>query len=152
MTIERGVILHQVNCVAATGGLAGALRRKWPRTFKRYFELCRDASTSVPGSESLLGCFAICSVPTGTEKHRNLWVAHIFGQVQPGPNTNLHSVQKSIAAFAEETPKHSWRNQPMYAPYKMGCGLGGGDWKAYSAILEHYLPDLTIVRKPGYDL
>lgn len=148
LTIERGVILHQVNCVAATGGFAGALRRKWPRTFKRYFELCNEACTFGPGSESLLGCYCVSSAQT----HQPLRVVHIFGQVTPGPNTDIAAVQKAIATFSKDTPNHPfWNGLPMYAPYKMGCGRGGADWKWYSTILANYLPDLTIVRKPGYD-
>jgi hypothetical protein len=37
---------------------------------------------------------------------------------------------------------------PLYAPFRMGCGLGGGDWLEYEAILERNLPDLIIVQRP----
>jgi hypothetical protein len=29
----------------------------------------------------------------------------------------------------------------------MGCGLGGGDWKIVSFLIQKYLPDANIVKK-----
>jgi len=33
----------------------------------------------------------------------------------------------------------------------MGCGLGGGNWDEYRAVIEKHFPNAIIVRKPGYD-
>lgn len=33
LKITEGIIFHQVNCMGLTGGLAGALRRKFPKAF-----------------------------------------------------------------------------------------------------------------------
>jgi hypothetical protein len=35
---------------------------------------------------------------------------------------------------------------PVYIPYNMGCGLGGGDWEIVSGIIEETLPDAIIVK------
>jgi O-acetyl-ADP-ribose deacetylase (regulator of RNase III) len=32
LTVEKGVIVHSVNCIGGVGGLAGAIARKWPIT------------------------------------------------------------------------------------------------------------------------
>ena len=135
LKIEHGYILHQVNCVGATGGLAGALRRMWPAAFESY----RNACIIYGGyQQALLGSF------------RYSWeaepkIVHIFGQVYPGPNTDYAAAEKAISGFANElTIMHS--KSEVYVPYGMGCGLGGGDWSIYSKIIERHLPEAVIVR------
>lgn len=76
-----------------------------------------------------------------------LVVCHIFGQISPGPNTHLPSVDFAMERFkfflgGLKSPL------PLYAPYKMGCGLGGGNWEEYSKIIEKHLPHCIIVRRP----
>lgn len=132
LKVERGVILHQVNCIGATGGLAGALRKRCPGAFVGYSSLCESRRHN---PESLLGS-SLLSDPVG-----QVQILHVFGQVYPGPNTSLPAV-RTASAFADTIP-----SGPIYAPYGMGCGLGGGDWGEYSKILEELVPDITIVRK-----
>lgn len=142
LEIPVGSLLHQVNCRGATGGLAGALRRKYHSAFNRYIDMC-DQAAFMGESKSLLGVF--CS----SEADRNLphlSIVHIFGQLNPGPNTDMDAVDGALEAYAE------WRTNrndelPVYAPYQMGCRLGGGDWSKYSAIIEKHLPTCIIVRK-----
>lgn len=145
LKIESGTLIHQVNCIGCTGGLAGALRRKWPDAFKRYDALCREAEAE--NTRPLLGCFNYTKVGI---RNPNLAIVHIFGQVYPGPNTSLGAVRAALKDFSE------WRAEgkdtgPIYAPYKMGCGLGGGNWDEYSALLEEIIPDIIIVRKEGFE-
>lgn len=141
LKIEEGTLVHQVNCFGATGGLAGALRRKWPNHFNAYFEdIAVNKQTDYPPSR-LLGDFSV-----GCEGDERICIVHIFGQLQPGPNTDLEAVDVALSKYAK------WRSEGkdtglIYAPFLMGCGLGGGDWVKYSSIIEKHLPDCIIVRK-----
>lgn len=133
LDVKRGIILHQVNCIGATGGLAGALRRKWPDAFLGYLSLCESRSHN---PESMLGV-SLLSDPVG-----EVSILHVFGQTYPGPNTCLPAVRNALS-FAD-----TLSGRPIFAPFKMGCGLGGGDWGEYSKILEEFVPDITIIQKP----
>lgn len=132
LDVRSGVILHQVNCRKVCGGLAGALRRKFPIAFEVYFD---DSRTEL----ERLGTILI------GEQFPELSIVHLYGQFNPGANTDLIVVEKALKRIP------SWlieENQlTLYAPFQMGCGLGGGDWKLYSALLEKYLPTLTVIQK-----
>lgn len=131
LDITSGTILHQVNCRGAVGGLAGALFRKWPAAFDDYFEACRH-------NEAMeLGSFILGHARAG------LHVCHVFGQVEPGPNTDILAVRRALTEAARLLT-----GQQVYAPYLMGCGLGGGNWPEYLGALEAAFPDITIIQRP----
>jgi O-acetyl-ADP-ribose deacetylase (regulator of RNase III) len=134
LEIESGIILHQVNSVGATGGLAGALRRKYPTAFVDYIMRCREHD-----ARAIAGSVTICMAAEPA-----LYIAHLFGQISPGPNTDLGLVE---SALQDEELRMFCREHQPYAPYQMGCGLGGGNWDDYSALLEKHIPDIIIVRK-----
>lgn len=130
LDIPSGTILHQVNCDGVTGGLAGALHRRWPSAFASYFTYCR-----VMGAKALGSSIVVEAAP-------GLFIGHVFGQLHPGPNTDLAAVRSALREPA------LLAHAPVYAPFKMGCGLGGGVWADYAAALEAALPDIIIVRRP----
>ncbi len=132
LKVRRGIILHQVNCIGATGGLAGALRRQWPSAFFGYSSLCESRRHN---PESLLGV-SLLSDPVEAVQ-----ILHVFGQTYPGPNTCMAAVRNALS-FSD-----TLADRPICAPFKMGCGLGGGDWGEYSRILEELVPDITIIQK-----
>lgn len=129
LELRSGIILHQVNCLGVTGGLAGALRQKWPRAFAPYLDFCAR------NRERGLGGFVIGLAAPG------LIVGHVFGQVHPGPCTDLLAVKESLEQA------RSTIIAPVYAPYRMGCGLGGGNWAAYRALLTIAFPDIVVVQR-----
>lgn len=134
LEITDGYILHQVNCVAATGGLAGALKRKWPEAFIKYHMAC-NAYMKTP--EILLGHYAIGPIWNDQS------LVHIFGQLYPGQNTDYSAADMALNMFNTDRIK----GVPVYAPYGMGCGLGGGNWDVFSKIIEKNIPCCVIVRK-----
>lgn len=132
LDISAGTILHQVNCRAALGGLAGALHAKNPSAFTDYFLVCDKY-----GSMNL-GSFHEGHV------NRQLSIVHVFGQVEPGANTNILAVGDALTALSKRPLLH-----PIYAPYKMGCGIGGGNWDEYSDLLTKAFPSIFIVKREG---
>lgn len=134
LKINSGTLIHQVNTLGITGGLAGALRRKYPDHFKEYIGMCQ-----MNKPHALLGDFEVeCA---GDQR---IAIVHLFGQLYPGPNTDLIAVRSALEKFSK------WRaqgkdNGPIYAPFRMGCGLGGGDWSQYEPLLEQFIPSLIVV-------
>lgn len=130
LDIRAGTILHQVNCRGVVGGLAAALHHKYPDAFKPYFEACRR------GAQFALGTFVHAEAVPG------LFIGHVFGQLEPGANTDLSAVKSALDDATFLAPSDT-----VFAPYKMGCGIGGGDWDVYSAALVDCFPGITIVQR-----
>lgn len=129
--VTHGTILHQVNCRGAVGGLAGALHAKWPGAFEEYFAACRVSGLLMAG-ETLV-----------TDATASLRIAHVFGQREPGADTSM--------SLARAALRHATRNvhrEPVYAPFRMGCGIGGGNWDEYLAALCEAFPEVIIVQRP----
>ena len=137
LAIDRGILCHQVNCRGVTGGLAGALARKWPLAFHDYQKACK-----AHGSLNL-GSTLLCSIAPGLD------LAHVFGQLDPGANTNLDSadwalgdLQRQLAVSVELS------SLQIYVPYLMGCGLGGGRWAEYEPMIEKHFPSAIVIKLP----
>lgn len=137
LELDYGIICHQVNCVGVMGsGLALKIKNKWPQVYSYYKEYVDN--NSAEGSAQL-----ICVVPHG------LYVANIFGQVFYGRDrvyTDLMLVASAFAQLKSLIIRDSLEELPVYVPYNMGCGLGGGNWKDYSKLIEHYLPEAIICK------
>ena len=151
LTVEKGIIVHSVNCLGAVGGLVGAIARKWPKNVEEY----RKHVDAHKHSVTLLGSVLEVNVAP------NLIIANLFGQYNIGTSKQqteyaaLISGFKRIADtvfygddyynfysdyddFVDSVPPQRKRNilTDIYIPYKIGCGLGGADWNLVSEIIE----------------
>lgn len=144
LAIKRGIIAHQVNCVGVTGGLAGALRRKYPDAFRSYDFACKTEPI-----HKLLGTATIVpAVGPAMSMTAELYVMHVFGQEAPGPNTDIEAVKLALGdAMKQISASGHLLSLPVYFPDKMGCGLGGGDWGQYGMALHQAFPGATIIKK-----
>ena len=67
------IIAHQVNCkFVMGGGVALALRKRWPVVYKKYLEIGK-LYTNKPSNEWL----GVCQI---VEIDQNRYVANLFGQ------------------------------------------------------------------------
>lgn len=135
--VKHGIICHQVNCALVMGaGLAKQLRRKWPQVYNIYKNI------PVP-LEQRLGHCQMIKINTG------LYVANLFGQF----GYNSHIMCTSYEALGQaiqglnEWHKGCYATLPIYIPYKMGCGLAGGNWDTVQSILFNNLQNYTIVKR-----
>lgn len=127
-------ILHQVNCQNAFGaGFAGYLSRVFPPAKHYYHDYVERFLSSGDPQHLLLG--QIAEVPSN-----NFTIVHVFGQYYYGNArksgkcyTDYNAVESALSTFRDMHP-----NATAICPVNMGCGLAGGDWNRYSAILEHY--------------
>lgn len=127
LSVKSGVIGHQVNCQGVMGsGVAAAIRERFPNAYNRYVSRC---ASSTP--DQLLGQCQVVWVGDG------LYVANFFAQLGFGREkmqTDYRALASSVRAFnAFWSPAY---RPELYVPYLMGCDRGGGDWDAYSTILD----------------
>lgn len=144
LTVDKGVIVHSVNCIGAVGGLAGAIARKWPRNAEEYRTHVKRQKLPI----MLLGSIFEVNVA------HNVIVANLFGQNDVGTKERqteysaLITGFKNIASMAffgnDKIPDYSNHEyyesrialQDIYIPYKIGCGLGGADWSIVEEIIH----------------
>lgn len=139
LDISHGIVVHQVNCQGVMGrGLAAQLRARYPIVFKEYNKLCRS---KVGFEADLLGSVQLVPI----KENPSLRVANMFGQLTfAGPG--IHTDYDAVSTALEKLSFINTRKLPIYVPYMLGCGLGGGDWRVVSEIIEEYLPSAIIVK------
>lgn len=144
LDVKEGYIFQQVNCVGVAGGLAGAVAKKWPDAYRDYRLYCDNNDSAY-----LAGKAQFISVGP------KLTLVNIFGQIHPGPNTDLALVDSAFASASGYIDMMiSLSSDPFppvqtYFPYLMGCGMGGGDWDSYQFLIDKYFWDGIIVRRQG---
>lgn len=137
------IVCHQVNCWGVMGaGLAKQMREKFPLMYLEYKRLCY----STANKKTLLGEVLTHSVVYNGYEYT---IANLFGQEQIGTQrcyTDYDALRKAlqtVRCIASPLPgRASWR---VRIPYKMGCGLAGGDWNIVRAIIQEELVDHGII-------
>ena len=129
------VLMHQVNCLGAAGaGLAKAVRDKFPVWYGAYKKYCDPADPK----ENLLGTIHAVAV------RPDVIVCSAFAQ--PGiskrePATDYDAWELICQKIESEIARRNSEknaNWTLHIPYKIGCGLGGGDWEKMRGIFEYY--------------
>lgn len=115
------IICHQVNCKGVMGaGLAKQVRMKHPHVYHHYRNACNAFGSKQLGKAQLVSCLA----------DNGYVIANIFGQDGYGRDRCYTDYKALSAAFRYLSDTKGWT---IRIPYKMGCGLGGGNW---SLVLE----------------
>lgn len=121
------VIAHQTNCLGVMGGgIAKSIKNRWSNVFTQYKSLC----TNVIHNHKLLGRTQICATNDTPIKE----VANLFGEysftesVAPYENrhTDYDALRNALASLKEKLIILGY--DKVGIPYKLGCGLAGGDW------------------------
>lgn len=134
-----GIIVHQVNCRGVMGaGIALAIRNKWPQVYFQYKAFCAHDS----GPSWLLGCVQIVPI---TDK---LQVANLFGQNRYGRDKRYTDYEAIKQGWNKLQNISIAEGLTPYAPWKIGCRLGGGDWSKVRSIVEENCPNVIWCRKP----
>jgi O-acetyl-ADP-ribose deacetylase (regulator of RNase III) len=141
--VTKGTIAHQVNCQGVMGaGLAKQIKFKWPKVFLDYQDKCSRATNR---GEDPMGHVQYVQIDPG------LLVANCFAQryygYAPGGGIQKHTSYGALAMCLEELA-HPGIQQPVYIPFGIGCGLGGGDWTKVSALIEMLCPKVIICKLP----
>lgn len=129
-------ICHQVNCQGVMGsGVAKQIRGKWPEVFDKYKQACDKHADH---RESLLGQILIVRVSENTA------IINIFGQLKFGRDGQRYTNFEALCRGCREIANNVSPGDTIAMPYKIGCGLGGGDWGRVMDMLtdvfsEHHL-------------
>lgn len=121
------LIAHQTNCLGVMGaGIAKAIKNKWPDVYIQYKDFCKDFNYS----RVLLGLAQLCKTNDSPIKY----VANLFGEysyIEPiVPNetrhTDYYALEQTLLALKDDCIASGIKE--IGIPYKLGCGLAGGDW------------------------
>lgn len=135
LTVDKGIICHQVNCQGVMGsGLALQIKKKWPEVYEGYRFVCNAGPVQTLGK--------VYPHKVSNE----LFVMNLFGQESFGTD-RVHTDYNALAsAMGEVANFNEELNLPVYFPYRIGCGLGGGNWHIVTGIIEKIFPDSIICK------
>lgn len=137
--LDSGHILHQVNCMGVMGaGIAGRIAKKHPVVKENYLNMCDRFS-----KQERLGKLQLVQVAP------KLSFFNSFSQFAFGRDENEKYTEEDLLIGNIERAASIARqnNQPLYVPFNIGCGLGGGDWDLiWDGIKD--LDNVLVVHKP----
>ena len=117
-TCEENIIVHQTNCLGVMGsGIAKTVKEKYPEVFKGYEHYCKTNT-----AENILGTALICEANDGK------YIANAFGQLNYGTDKQYTDYDALKHALTEIKDFAKEKELSVAIPYKIGCGLAGGDW------------------------
>lgn len=122
---DLDVIAQQANCFNTMGaGIAAQIK-------SQYYEAYALDQKTIKGDKNKLGTFNIT-------KNTTPKVANLYSQYHYYPRDKVHTDYNALTSsldklliFMTENNLHS-----IGLPYKIGCGLAGGDWKIVNKIIE----------------
>lgn len=123
------VVAHQTNCKGVMGaGVALAIRKRYPEIMPEYTNACKVLGSKILGTCQIL------------RTNDGRYIANLFGQngfgyggFGHGRNTDYRALKVALVSLV----KHLTINgiSAVAMPYKLGCGLAGGDWEVVSKLL-----------------
>jgi O-acetyl-ADP-ribose deacetylase (regulator of RNase III) len=151
---DASIIAHQTNCVTRKPhGISEQIARRWPNAniyAKRHGTTPNTANANdegVPGTCVLL--------PTGSAKPR--YIAALMAQVCPGNGKNSYWCLRYGKQFDNDTNTVRLRyfeaalrdlathlitveveDKTIAFPYRVGCGLAGGQWDLYEPLIHSF--------------
>lgn len=124
-------ICHQVNCLGIMGsGIARQIREKWPKVYDVYSAHCYET-----GKYSLLGDIDIVPLADGNN------VINMYSQLDCGYDGKRYTSYDAFDKALHKIKSCVKKNSTIGFPKNIGCGLGGGDWRIVSAMIEAVLGD-----------
>lgn len=134
LSAKEKVIAHQVNCFGAAGGLAGAVFRKWPTAERDYLQLIERCQP-----KALLGMAQL----TGEQKDKaGHVICNLFGQFHPGADYQPKRLEQALEMLGNTARIMGWS---VALPYKLSCGICGGDWDEVLQIIERTMEGVDCV-------
>lgn len=134
LDVQTGIIVHGCNCQGVMGaGIALEIKNRFPEAFHEYERVHRSRGLKLGEI-----CFAEVSpnkfiINANTQE----------GYSRVGRQVSYDAIADcftEVVKFAKTIEKH--RGQKLEVIFPMiGAGLGGGDWKVISAIIDAVVPD-----------
>ena len=125
------IIAHQVNCQGIMGaGIAEQIRLTYPDVFSDYSALFTKYTP-----KELFGKMSVTKV----DKY---YIANLFGQYDIGRynrQTDYEKLQEALLALKSFAKQMNVKS--IGFPYRLGCGLAGGNWEIVSNIIYNTFRD-----------
>ena len=157
------VICHQVNCQRVMGsGIAKQIKDKWPEIFDEYCKfidynyengICRYSYDFLGMMQPIIVTEPL--IKDDQTYMRNRLIINFFSQDKYLPrnicHTNYDAFRQCCISLREYLLKYcsGWT---IGFPYKIGCGLAGGDWPIVEKIIEEELGIEFIVEIYQYNM
>lgn len=126
-------ICHQVNCQGVMGsGIARQIRERWPEVYEHYMEFYSHWEDPY----NQLGEIDIVDL---NNSHQH--VVNMYSQCSYGYDGQRYTSYDAFAYALEAIRQSTSYNDSIGFPKNIGCGLGGGNWKVISALIEEILGD-----------
>lgn len=130
------LIVHQVNCMGVMGaGIAKQIKEQYPEVFAKYTSLTKKYPDNV-SRLNLLGKAQFVTTKSG------IIVVNLFGQLnygRSGRHTDYSALEKGFDDILNYVIEYDIPEIAM--PYRIGCGLAGGDWNIVQSIIEQKFAD-----------
>ena len=133
---DGDIVLHQVNCKGVMGsGLALQIRKMFPDAYESYKSYCKENDYNCLGDVFL----------TRVKLHDiSFTIGNCFGQESFGTR-KVQTDYKALEQCFKEIKLISHANHRILITYYIGCGLGGGDWRIVSKMIEDILGDCNVL-------
>ena len=151
LEVTADCIVQQCNCVTLNAqGLAASIASKYDYADLYGKRTGRNASCATPATQDAPGTCVLAKPPPDVP---GPVVACLMGQVAPGkpsssarkygvpPGTDniqcrLKYFRSALDELAEACQKEHWKLVAF--PFRIGCGLAGGPWADYLAMLQAF--------------
>lgn len=144
ITIKKGDVLrsraiyicHQVNCMGVMGaGIAKQIKAVYPEVYEEYKRVCNEHRRN---PAELLG------QNLGVHVRDGRMIINLFGQLDYSrfrSCTDLSALRTACSPVAGYIPP----DVEIAMPYRIGCGLAGGDWGAVLDMLAEVFEHNSLV-------
>ena len=120
-------ICHQVNCQGRMGsGIAKQIKERWPIVYIKYMDWYYEGGLQ-------LGKIQI------VDNDEDPWVINIAGQLNYGYDGKRYTSYDAFWSCLCEIRNCVPKGSRIGFPYKIGCGLGGANWKVIEKMIEEVL-------------
>lgn len=130
---KGGILVHQVNCKRAAGaGLAREIRWRWPTWYEFY-----RRTYPVLGNVSMF------------EAEAGVWIASLYAQRNWGQGhtqTDYEALRLCLSRLRVHADKKEFSDPSLFFPWRIGCGLAGGNWDIVRPMVEAAFPGAAWVR------
>ena len=123
------VFCHQVNCQGAmNSGIAKQIRTKYPEVYKVYHYYCGKYEDP----SAILG--TILSLKTDDGRT----CVNMFSQNFYGYDGKQYTDEEAFQQCLDSIKRCLPDADTIAFPYKIGCGLGGGNWETIESLLKRF--------------
>ena len=136
---DENIICHQTNCLGIMGGgIALQVKNLYPEVYKEYSELCNEYKEQ-NNITSLLGYTQFVETNDGK------YIANCFGQFQVGFGTRQTEYMALQSCLEQVYKKASQEGLSVAIPYKIGCGLAGGNWSVVEDMIKKIFDKSSVI-------